>query len=1395
MRFLERFFLGASLLAACGTGSPIAHDPKPTSSTDTVIAGLKPTALVESKQLDSIDKAIATYFDAHQTRRTYIMTDKPLYQPGETIWLRADLRQTRSLVAADSWRAGTGLTLSLVSPRGAVIATKRVEAKEGVAANDFALSPDLEGGEYTIQLTSDDGATDAKKIIVNTYEAPRLQKTIEFVRKAYGEGDTVAAALEIKRATGEAFGEREVTGVVTVDDVEVARLPIKTDKEGKATAKFQLPAHIAAGDGLLTVMADDGGVVESIQKRIPIVLKKVQLSMYPEGGDLVEGVPGRVYFAAKNSLGKAADVAGRVVDDRGQVVASFASIHDGMGRFELVPSADRTYHVEIDKPAGIAQKFEVPAAKAGGCVVRAADPAQTDGPVRVAAICSSSRTLLVEATLREQRLAGGALDVTAGKPALVELPVDSAAEGAVRVTLFSTKKEPLAERLVYRNRGKDLKIELTADKKQYSPRDHVQLHVKTTDPSGKPVKASVGVAVVDDTVLTFADDKSAKILAHLYLDPELGATAQDPIEEPSYYFSQKPDAAAAMDALLATRGYRRFEWRPVLEPPPPPPPVDYTATTGAANMGMDEARAEAPMAAPPAPEPTPAPPRAHLAHAMHAPAGAAQGAKGGGFAGVDKVARAERKEDRPAKKAEMAKDADFKQPMQRRIAANDQLAAGDDNGEMVNGWSPVRVFPVPEYHKGYEGPRTDFRETIYWNPSVQTGSDGTAAVGFFVSDAVTSFRATAEGVSAGGVPGIGETVIQSKMPLSVDAHLPVEVTSGDEIRLPVTVTNETDDAVDATIDARFGAAFQLAGNPEGKLHLAAHDKTSLFYALRVVATDGDADVHLGVRALGLDDNLDKKIRVVPLGFPFEGSASGTAKTGTRAHHSIDLSGALPGSIHATVTMYPSPLASMTKGMEGMIREPGGCFEQTSSSNYPNVMIMAYLGANDAADTALIQKTQGTLDRGYKLLTGYETPNKGYEWFGHTPGHEALTAYVLMEFADMAKVYDVDHAMVERTADWLMSRRDGKGGFLRSQEALDSFGRASTQTTNAYIMWALSEAHRTKGLDKELAAQRELGSTTKDPYLLALAANTAVLEKDAAAPDMVKRLATMQDKDGSWTGAKESITMSGGESLQIETTSLATLALIKASPSNEYESQIRRAVDYLNAKRGGFGAWSNTQATILGLKAMTAYSEHSRQMQASGTATVIVNGKPAGTIAFEKGRKDALVFDDLASQLVPGKNTIELELAGGASLPYTIAIEYRAARPQSSAAAKVSVTTQLAKDHVKLGEGVKLHAHVENKTAAGIPMTLARIGIPGGTVFQTWQLKELRDKGLVDFYETRPREVILYWRAMAPNAKKDLDLDLLAQTPGTYEAPATSAYLYYTAEDKAWTAPVKVTIEK
>ncbi|HET6613295.1 MAG TPA: alpha-2-macroglobulin family protein, partial [Kofleriaceae bacterium] len=736
-------------------------------------------------------------------------------------------------------------------------------------------------------------------------------------------------------------------------------------------------------------------------------------------------------------------------------------------------------------------------------------------------------------------------------------------------------------------------------------------------------------------------------------------------------------------------------------------------------------------------------------------------------------------------------------PMAGGIAQRD-IRAGCCFGAAVDaknaGRTAVREFPVPNYKPDYDGPRSDFRETIYWNPSVKTDG-GKAKVTFFASDAVTSFRAVAEGVSAGGMPGRGDTLVESVLPVSLAVKLPLEVSAGDTIDLPITIANNTGRTQTAAFAARFGSAFKLKNQPPATVRLGAGEKKTVRATLSVIGNGKDPEagqVEIFVRAGHLKDEVKKTLRVVPLGFPQKAEASGTLANVAR--HEIDLAGALPGTITASINLYPSPLSTMIKGTEAMIREPYGCFEQASSANYPNIMILSYLEEHKAADPALVAKTMTVLDHGYQKIAGYESPKHGYEWFGGDPGHEALTAYGLMEFHDMAAVYGgVNAPMVQRTQQWLLSRRDGHGGFLRNSRALDSFGRAGEAVTNGYIAYALAETG-TKSLAPELAAQKRAAKTTKDPYVMALAANVLVdLEpKASTTAAAIARLAKMQSEDGSFSGAAESITKSGGVALNIETTSLAAMAMLKAGTEGD---AVRRAVSWIHDHQNGAGGYGSTQSTVLALKALAQYAEASRRTRAGGTVSLRVNGKRAGRITFKKGDAGPLTFDNLARYLRPGKNVIELSLESSTELPYSVGVTYRSARPATSPAAKVAITTSLAKSTVPVGESVRMNVAIKNVTDAGIPMVLARVGLPGGLTFQTWQLKELREKHLIDFYETREREVILYLRSMAPGAEKAIPLELVARVPGHYVGPASRAYLYYTDEDKHWAPPATITVER
>ena len=82
-------------------------------------------------------------------------------------------------------------------------------------------------------------------------------------------------------------------------------------------------------------------------------------------------------------------------------------------------------------------------------------------------------------------------------------------------------------------------------------------------------------------------------------------------------------------------------------------------------------------------------------------------------------------------------------------------------------------------------------------------------------------------------------------------------------------------------------------------------------------------------------------------------------------------------------------------------------------------------------------------------------------------------------------------MLKRTQDYLLAQRDGKGGFQRNPRALDTFGRAPDDITNAYIVWALTESGKDDDVTKELNALAEQAKTSKDPYFLSLVANSLI----------------------------------------------------------------------------------------------------------------------------------------------------------------------------------------------------------------------------------------------------------------------------------------------------------------
>lgn len=1362
---------------------------------------------------------LKSWFADHPTARVYIQVDKPLYQPGETIWFRTTLFDTASLAPL---KAAIGYTCELVDPRGATVVRKRVLMTQGIGECQLPVPEGVAGGEYKLKVSCISGPSGERPVVINAYEPPMIKKKLTVLGKAYGPGDRVEAKAEFHKGTGEPLAKHAVIGIVRVDGREFKRLDLTTDPEGKLDVAVNLPAEIKTENALLTLKVSEGGMTESISRSIPILLAKLNLDLFPEGGDLVAGMPSRVYFQALKPSGKPAEIKGVVVDGDGAEIATLKSYHHGMGRFEITPAPGKTYEVQVQRPVGVERTYSLPAAKPDGVVLRVADDfTGRRSDCRVTLYSTEARSnVTVVASLREQIAAMRTVDLAPGANEFALYP--DAGQGVMRITVLDANFAPLSERLVYRKQGHDLRVDIQADKDHYMPRERVTLSIRTTLPNGEPVPAQLGLAVVDDRVLTYADDKTAHILAHLYLAKELPGD----IEEPNFYFDPDEEKAPrALELLMGTRGWRRFDWKRVKE-------VDKHRDVRIADQvvveaieqyygrygdddGSDAEGGEAEDRRR----------RGRLAKLANAIAElgdnliprprtamvqiAAEAEE------MDKVPKAPRpglpekqkaeprRKDAPVAGPRQEKPADEEVMMAERAAKEMEVGEADDlawvagdkkRRARAHRWAVVREFPVVRYETTKTDVRTDFRETIFWAPRVTTNENGRATVEFWLSDAVTSFKAIAEGSGTDGTPGRGKLIIDSRTPMHMEAKIPVALSAGDVVELPVRVSNETDNAlrIRGGIDLPKGLRALFKQSALANFQVKGKDAKTFYLPMQARPGRSAGDLVFQAEAEGLTDKVARTIRVEPVGFPAKQSVSSTIRDAKSIQVAIP-EGVVNGSMQAGVTFYPSPMASILEGLASILREPHGCFEQTSSSTYPNIMVLNYLQATDTVEPAVEKRALELIKKGYQRLVGYECKKNGYEWFGSDPGHEALTAYGIMEFVDMAKVYDgVDPEMIQRTVRWILSRRDGKGGFERNSRALDSFGRADREVTNAYIVWALSEAG-IREIDKEIAATVETAYKSKDPYLISLAllALTNHDPESGDAKELLGMLKGAKSENASFLNDGRSITGSSGRQMAIESTSLAILAMLRAG---EPAASLNESVQWLLAQRSG-GGFGCTQSTILALKALVAYAEASRTTQADGDLVVRVNGNVVERLHFNAGEQGAIEIADFASRLQLGENDVDIQLMSEKELPFTLDVMYKTITPASNEASPLRLTTTLAGENVAMGETVALDIELQNRTEEGQPMTLVRVGIPAGLTAPMWQLKELRENGTIDFYETTPREVMIYYRSLAPEAVKRVRLDLRADIPGRYIGVASSAYPYYTPDARWWNHPLKVEVTR
>jgi anti-sigma factor RsiW len=504
---------------------------------------------------------------AAPTYMTHLALAKPVYRPGETVFFRSlTLDRFGRKPPEQPLRAHYVLR----DANGKMLQELTVPTRDGIGGGEWVLPAEQLDGEYSLTVTEaeDRFPPQTRRFWVSSTPPARLRKTLQFDRRSYQPGDVVRADFRaVDAASGVPASDRPLQVSLDVDGRPVGTpLVLRTDAQGAAALQVPLPADLPAGLARLTVAIEHQERPELLIRSLPRTASDLRVEFFPEGGDLIAGVPNRVYFRVRTPQGQPAELEGQVMDSQGRPAATVqtARLADqaaGAGVFRFLPQPGETYTLRGTSPTGMAVTAALPAVADHGVALQVPAAVSREGePIRILLHGTEpERPLLVGLFCGGRLVAQQRVTV---KPGGTEVQLTPAAglAGVLRVTAFDLRNgqlRPMAERLVYRLPAERLALAVQAEKEGYQPGERVRLTVRSGNEQGQPEPAWVLLGVVDrDAVEEAGELLGPNLPGYFYLANEI--RRPEDLEHADFLISADAGAGTALDLFLGTQGWRCF---------------------------------------------------------------------------------------------------------------------------------------------------------------------------------------------------------------------------------------------------------------------------------------------------------------------------------------------------------------------------------------------------------------------------------------------------------------------------------------------------------------------------------------------------------------------------------------------------------------------------------------------------------------------------------------------------------------------------------------------------------------------------------------------------------------------------------------------------------------------
>jgi uncharacterized protein YfaS (alpha-2-macroglobulin family) len=1384
--------------------------------------------------------------------KVMVTSDKPVYQPGQTIHLRSLALRRPDLKPV----AGHDVSFSIADSKGNVIFRQRgVTSRFGIASADCPLAEEIIGGAY--QASCRVGETESELTVeVQRYVLPKFKVEVRFDKPYYLPGERLTGKVQARYFFGKPV---ENAGVdLAIDQgaflgVRLASTQARTDATGTAPFEFVLPDRLRADPKeteqaavtLTATVRDTAGQEQKQTETCVVAAHPIRIEVIPEGGTLVEGVANRVYLLATYADGRPAQARVAISGQTQEVETDEL----GVATVELTPRTNRiVWTLRAADAEGREGKREI-TFEVGGQVndfLIQTDKAVYGGgeTLHLAALGKAgNEPVFVDFIKEGQTLLTTMVGMKEGRGETeFDIPPDLFGTIELCVYRYSVDGTPIRKRRVlYVHQAQEIHVGVTQSRPEYRPGERARLQIKLTDPAGKPVPGAVSLAAVDEAVYSVLNratgmERRFFTLEEELLKPVMAVAPWSPDEHPGDSDESRTrleqalfarasvgpvgDREAIIQKLLpfADNSRRVFE---VLDRP------DWEQL--AENVGgmtpelIDQLR----------------------------------GTQGPHSLAVSSYPdKSQQIEVQKRHGLELVKFLwgvviviglvllfllslksiwegmvifivfflilgmllpsvqQAREAARRTQSRNDLkqigLAFANATDIRYNAEAAIDQFPTG-MKQDVSSPRLRqwFPETLLWRPELITDDNGEVSLDVDLADSITTWRLSASAVSANGELGALQAPLRVFQPFFVDLNLPVALTRGDTVTVSVVVYNYLDRPQTVALTLENAAAFETFDGAELAVELAAGEVKSVGYRLRARRV-GKQTLRITARAGEVSDAIERTVEIVPDGQRVEQIANGTL------HEPAHVAAAVPdeaieGSAKAILKLYPSSFSQLVEGLDAIFQRPYGCFEQTSSTTYPNVLALDYLIRTKKNAPEIEAKARQYIHLGYQRLLTFEIAGGGFDWFGHPPANRVLSAYGLMEFADMARVHDVDSAVIRRTRDWLLKQRNADGswepeGHRLHDDPTGGSAKLAKLGATAYIAWAVYGSDQMN--DLRSSSQTTLAwllahepARISDPYVLALVANaiTTINHSGAAARPYLDRLETLKrtsaDQKLAWWEADRSertLFYGGGVGGQIETTALAALALMNGVGHPE---TIRGALAGLVQRKDPHGTWHSTQATVLALKALTAATGRPLGGDRERQIDILVDGKPHRKLVISVDQADVMQQLDLSEALTTGTHDVMLTDKSGTAVGYQLAVSYHvpaSAKPRDPQA--LSVALEYKQSELQVGESVEARAVLKNVSAEVLPMVLLDLPIPPAFEVDGSDFAQLVTAGKIEKYQVTPRSVIVYLRSLPAMGQLEIVYSLRATMIVKVSSPPAVAYEYYAPERRATSATSTLTVQ-